>query len=450
MMSKSERIPVLLIIAGLAIPSVGLAQQPAHLAKLPSPANAVHLTLEQAKELALTNNKQLELGRLNVQEKQIAIDAAKTDYLPKLLGSATYLHFNRDLGTVVATRDRSIGGAQIGPGGNIQVPSVTIPGKTVTANVVNQDSAFGALIVAQPITKLIGVSALVDLARADACIASAQLEKGTRDLLSGVGQAFYGLVAVRRIHAALSLQAGMLEPILQAQPSAELRLAYLEVRKGKVDSEKQMVELTDLLNQLLGLPAGTCLELTEPSVPIATVASADDAALQALSSNPQICEAQQNITKAQAGLKAVRMERLPDVNIVAAYGAQNAADYIQPNFSTIGVTGSYLFVDWGKRRMVKHQRETQLAMAHRNVDAVAESVQLEARKAYAAFKQTSEQLTIANEFVAAHQQAEKGAKDAATMMTLKGATAKAQLEQMMAELNYRVAHAKLAAAIGHP
>ncbi|MFL5327563.1 MAG: TolC family protein [Gemmataceae bacterium] len=240
----------------------------------------------------------------------------------------------------------------------------------------------------------------------------------------------------------------MLEPILQAQPSAELRIAYLEVRKGTIDAEKQMAELTDLLNQLLGLPAGTCLELTEPVLPLPPVACCDDAALHALANNPQIREAEQNINKANAGFKAVRMEWLPDVNVVGAYVGQDAADYIQPNFTAVGVTGSYLFVDWGKRRMIKHQRETQRAMAQHNVDVVAESVQLEARKAYAAFKQTHDQLHIANESVAAYQEAEKGAHDPRAMMTAKGATAKAQLDQMMAELNYRVAHAKLCAAIG--
>ncbi|MFL5327564.1 MAG: TolC family protein [Gemmataceae bacterium] len=182
---------VILAVLVMSYLQPGYAQQVLPTPHPPSsPPHAMTLSLEQAKDLALANNKQLELGRLNVQEKQIAISAAKTDYLPKLLGSATYLHFNNDLGTVVATRDRALGGAQIGPGGFIQVPTVTIPGRAVTANVVNQDVTVGALMIAQPITKLIGVSVLVDLARAEACIASAQLEKGTRDLVSGVSQAF--------------------------------------------------------------------------------------------------------------------------------------------------------------------------------------------------------------------------------------------------------------------
>src|SRR5262245_46079509 len=76
----------------------------------------------------------------------------------------------------------------------------------------------------------------------------------------------YGLLAAKRIHAALALQAGMLEQLLHAKPNAELRLGLLELRKGLADAEKQIAELTDLLIQLLGLPCGTCLELVEPAL----------------------------------------------------------------------------------------------------------------------------------------------------------------------------------------
>src|SRR5689334_562501 len=83
--------------------------------------SANRLTLDEARSLALSNNKNINLGRVNLQEKQIAISAATTDYLPKLLGSGTYLHFNNDLGTVVATKERQLGGATIGPGGVVQI-----------------------------------------------------------------------------------------------------------------------------------------------------------------------------------------------------------------------------------------------------------------------------------------------------------------------------------------
>lgn len=66
------------VVACLA--SVWLA--PALAAQEPAPAAAVpirRLTLEEAQQLALENNKSLTLARLNVEVKQHAADAARKD-----------------------------------------------------------------------------------------------------------------------------------------------------------------------------------------------------------------------------------------------------------------------------------------------------------------------------------------------------------------------------------
>jgi outer membrane protein TolC len=419
-------------------------------APMPAASSPLRLTIEQARETALANNRQLQLGQLNLAEKQLAASAATKDYFPKLLGAAAYLHFNDDLGSVLASRERSLGGATIGPGGVIQIPTVSVPGRSISANVLNQDSAFATVMVAQPITKLIGVSALVDLARADVGIAAAQLDMGTRQLLSGVNQAYYGLLAARQILTALGLQAQMIDPLVKANPSPLLRLSQLELRRGLVEAHKQAAELADLLNQLLGFPPGTTLELLEPEpvpVPIATV---DEAAALAVGNSPQIREAQQNILKAQAGLKAANMAYLPDVSVFGAYTGQTAADYLQEDFSTLGVVGTYTFFEWGKRNLVHRQRQTQMVLAMKNVEAVRETVDLDARKAFLAYRQAEELLQIASETAKARQEAEKGIADVPTLMAAKSATAKAQLDQLQAAVNHRLAHAKLLETIGQP
>jgi hypothetical protein len=54
--------------------------------------------------------------------------------------------------------------------------------------VLNEVTNLASVMLVQPITKLIAVNAAVELARADRATAQAQLDKGTRDLLSGVTQ----------------------------------------------------------------------------------------------------------------------------------------------------------------------------------------------------------------------------------------------------------------------
>src|SRR5262249_10285264 len=152
----------------------------------------------------------------------------------------------------------------------------------------------------QPITKLIAVHAAVQIARADEITAHAQLDKGTRDLLSGVTQAYQGLLGAQRIQTALELQVKLLDQLLSAKPAPELRIGLLEARQGLLQVRGQVRELTEQLNDLLGLPACTVLELVDPVPAPLPVLCADDAVQLALADNPDVVAAEQGIAKAEA------------------------------------------------------------------------------------------------------------------------------------------------------
>ena len=110
--------------------------------------------------------------------------------------------------------------------------------------------------------------------------------------------------------------------------------------------------------------------------------------------------------KAAAALQVARSEWLPDVNIFGAYFNQTAVPIIQPNIGAFGISASYTFVDWGKRRHVDHQRRFQIAQANQNIQATIDKVVLEARQAYAGFEQADEAMTLAAEMVRARRDAE--------------------------------------------
>lgn len=390
------------------------------------PITARRLTLEEAKQIALTSNKALVLAHLNIDGTRYATAAAKKDYLPKIIGSETYFHFDNPLGTVVTTR----GGLQF------------------NANVINQDAALTTAFVAQPITKLIAVSAAVQADRADESIAKAKLDKGTKDLLSGVAQVYYGLVGALRIQSALQLQSTLLEQAVAAQPAPELRISLLEVRQGLVQVQGQVRELTDQLNDLLDFPPGTMLELVDPVPAVPGVQNVDQAGQMALVCNPEVREAQQTIAKAEAAVKVAKMDYLPDVNVIGGYANQTDASYIQDNFTYLGITANYTFFEWGKKNDVLMQRQTDVALARQNLNVTRDKVLLEARKAYLSFDQALQAYRLAGEMTQACLDAEQGAVSPAAAMAAKGATAKAQLEYLKAEINYRVAHAQLESAIG--
>jgi outer membrane protein len=395
-----------------------------------SAPNVRRLTLDEARILALNNNKGLALARLNLTEKGHATDAARKDYFPKLVGVDSYFHFNDNLGSVVTFQTGRLG-------------VLPVSSHTVNAAVLNQDTNLGSVMVVQPITKLLAVNAAVQLARADQGAAQAKLDKGTRDLLSGVAQAYYALLGAQRIQSALELQSNVLDQLLRAKPTPELRIGSVETRQGIVQVRGQLRELTDQLSDLLNEPPGSNFELVDPVPGEPAVRSPEEAAQRAVACNPEIREAEQDIAKAEAAMKVARMAYLPDVNVMGGYANQTGASYIQPNIGFFGLSANYTFFEWGKRRDVTRQRQMDIAMARQNVQIVVDKVQLEARKAYGSYEQAKDEYRLAGEMVQARKDAEKGAG-----AQTKADTAKAELEAMKAEIAYRVAHAQLMAIVG--
>jgi outer membrane protein TolC len=155
------------------------------------------------------------------------------------------------------------------------------------------------------------------------------------------------------------------------------------------------------------------------------------------------------VEKARAGLKVANADFLPDVNIFGSYFNQTSLAIIPPNFGAFGISATYTFFDWGKRRRVKDQRETQIAQASYNVRATIEKVRLETVQAYVGYQQTQQALGLAKDMVEARKDAEGRRKDPEGLATAKAATAKSELELIQAEIAYRVAHARLIGAIGN-
>jgi outer membrane protein TolC len=265
-------------------------------------------------------------------------------------------------------------------------------------------------------------------------------------LLSGVAQAYYALLGAQRIEAALALQVQMLEGLVKKTPLPALRVGLLEAQQGLVQVRGQMRELNDQLDNLLDLPPCTRLELVEPIPVEPPVRCADDAAQVALANSPEVRAAQQDVAKARAALQVARLDYVPDVLLFGGFQNQTAVQAIQPTFSFLGVTANYTFWEWGKRKNITNQRKTQIALAEQNVQVTMDKVQLEARKTYNSFEQAREAYQLAAAMVQARKEAEKTAEGPAAIQA-KADTARAELDQMKAEIAYRVAHAQLAAII---
>jgi outer membrane protein TolC len=434
---RSWLLAATLAALGLAAPLA--AQGP------PAPATppVLRITLDEAKQRALGNNKLLNLAGLNVQAKGYAVKAMRANYFPQVTGAAVYMHYNDDLGEVITTKDRSLLGR----------PLLTIPSKSFEVAIFQQDSSFFNVGALQPITDLLKVRQGVKIAQADQRIAQAQLEKGIRDLVSGVEQLYWGLLAARRIEA--GAREGLRGAELLAQTKTlEARTALLEARQAVQQVEKEVADLREKMNALLDLPLCTRLELVEPALPVLPFHCAEEVIDLAVAASPEVREAQHTIAKADAAVAAGKLDYVPSIAAVGGYVNQQSVPAIQPNIGYVGVIGTYTFVDWGKRRNVVHERQMLVSMASLKLQQTMDDVRQNATKAFREVVETQDALKTAEEMVVLRKEAEKKAttpealKNPAALIAATQARMTAEVDAIKADLAYRMAYVKLMSLIG--
>lgn len=443
MANTSRRRLLLLALVTLALIRPQVAQAQDATATAPpanTPPAVARLTLDEVKARALANNKLLQLAARNIQSKQYATRAMQANYFPQIIGQSIYMHFNDDLGTVLTGGGRTVSG----PRGR---PLFTFPTTAVNVAVINQDTALNSVLVVQPITDLLKVRQGVKVARADEQIAQALMEKGTRELLSGAQQLFWGLLAAQRIQGGAQLAVAGAEELAKTG-SLDGRLALVEAKQGLQEVSDQVADVEIQLNILLDQPTCTKIELIEPPLPLSPVKSCDEAVGLALATSPEVREAQQNVCKAKAGVQVAKVDFYPNLAVVGGYTNQTLADYIQPNISYIGAVGSYTFVDWGKRRYKLREAEEVVGMAILKCQQTRDDVRQKALKAFQEYDSTLTALKLAGEMAELRQEVAQKATDPAAKFTAAKDLGKAQVEAVKADLNHRTAHVKLMALIG--
>jgi outer membrane protein TolC len=422
-----------------ALPALAAAPQHA-------PPAVMRLTLEEAKQRAVSNSKLLGAAAHNVDSKGYAVRAMRADYFPKVIGTELYMHFNDDLGSVLTVGRKTTRGP-------LGVRTFTVPGRVLSFAVVNQDTSVASVNAVQPLTDLLKVRQGVKIAQADQGIAQAELEAGTRKIVSGVEQLYWGLLAARRIQA--GAQEGMRGAEMLAKTgSLEGRTALVEAQQGLQQVDQQIADLQEQMNGLLDLPLCTTLDLVEPPLPGVPFHCADDVVGLALANSPEIREAQETIAKAEAAVAAGKLDYVPSIAVVGGYSNQTFADYIQPNFSYVGVVGSYTFIDWGKRKNTIRERQQLLAAAHLKLQATQDDVRQKAVKAFREVGETLAALQTAQQLVELRKEAEKAAttpqalRNPAPLLEATKARALAEVDAIKADLAYRQAYVNLMILIG--
>ena len=368
---------------------------------------AMELTLGQAIDLALAQNRQIKLAQLAVVESEHKKTIARSQYFAQIQNQSTVLHITELAGVNF-------------PAGAFGSPPATgpIPSQSLIIDQGSLTAYTSGTGLAQPLTQMFKIHESNRAATADINSAKIQVNQAENEIALKVRQLYYGILVAQLKEQAAREEVEASQVKLQESTDAvaqgkaldevalDSRAELLGAKQSALAESLQAQDLTFTLDDLLGLPLTTQFRLIEASsAPAISVPPREECVRIARGQSPEIHAAQQAVEKAKAGLAAAKDAYIPDVTAVARYSYQSGVPLLVHNFGTFGVTFSYDLFDGGRRSAEIADSRTLLSQAELNLTRVEEEIAVQVETAYDKVVQMQSMVGLAEEVLKARTEA---------------------------------------------
>ena len=420
----------------------------------PSPR---HITLQESLQLAFKHNHDIRIAGYSVEQKQHAKEAAKSSYFPSIRNDSNFMH-------ATDTELIEIKAGSLGVAGGTSIPPANA--------IINQgEKSFitSGTQITQPLTTLLKIRRENDLAQAELIASREKAQLTGNDVALAVHEVYYKfLIAqahraaiVERIKAAEDLQRERVQQVkfgsALEQESIDSRAQLLQAQQEILTTDLQLSDLKLELNDLIGLPLTTALDLDPAVTEVQETCRREECVTAAEGAHPEIRAARADVQKAEAALRLVKTDIwLPDVDAFARYSYAENVPFLARNFGTFGVHFGFDVFDSGRKRALLRERQAQLSQARENLAKVTDVVELSVERAYNKLERTQQMLKVSEEVLALRiesnrvrqQELLRGAalNSQADAATAQEYDAKALLLQ--SQLDYQQAHDELLDAMG--
>src|SRR5262245_15529931 len=365
------------------------------LSQSPAASAAETLTLEQAIELALRDNRQVKNAALEVSKFEDRLAATRTRRLPEVQFRA---HGPQLLSSLDFKSDQGVFGnyPNIGP----------IPAQQTLISTPRRPTAVLVGQINQPLSQL--YRAGLELKQLDAGreIAGQQVRAQRQSVINNVKQVYYAILqtqsALRTTEETIKLyqELDRVTGEYVAQQVA-LKGESLEVKTRLAKSEYEALELNDQLasqkeqlNQMLGRDIHT--EFNVSATPAFSRYEVDLAAarVQALTQRPEIQEARLRIKQAEYDRRIKKSEYIPDISLSFSYVSPQNINFVPRQIASIGVTMSWEPFDWGRKKREIAEKSRNLEQAQHSLRETESAVLIEVNSEFRKLQQTRKLLAI--------------------------------------------------------
>jgi outer membrane protein TolC len=416
-----------------------------------------HITLQEAVQLALKHNHNVRIAHYGVDEKQYVKEAAKSSYFPSI---------RNDSGFMRITDTQLI---QLAPGSLGTAAGTPIPPANSIINQGGRSLVTSGTQITQPLSSLLKIKHANEIAEADVKASREKSDLTENDVALAVHEVYYRILVARAHHSATEARIKATEELnierveqvkygsALDQDSIESRAQALQSKQELLTTDLQLSDLKLKLNDLMGLPLTTDLDLDPTTAAFQETCPREECVKTATESHPEIREARAQVEKAQAAVRLAKTDIwVPDVDAFARYSHQDNVPFLAHNFGTFGIHFGYDLFDGGRKRAVLHEHEAQLAQAKENLAKLTDELELAVETSLNKLERTQQMLKVSEEVLALRSESNRvlqqelvqGAalKSQAAMATAQEYDAKALLLQT--QLDYSVAYDEFIHAMG--
>jgi outer membrane protein TolC len=365
------------------------------------------LSLRQAIDLALQQNRDIKLAQLGVVDSEHKKEIARSAYFPHIKNESSILHITE------------LAGVEIPAGAFGTHPDTgPIPGQNLFLDQGALTSYTSGTGLDQPFTQMFKIHESNRAAIADINTAKIQVNQAQNEVALKVRQLYYGILIAQLKQQAAEEEVAASRVKLQESTDAvkqgsaldvavlESRASFLDAGQTALTQKLQIHDLMVTLDDLLGLPLTTDLQLdADTSVASVPTPSREECIQIAQQHSPDIQSAEQAVVKAKAGLGAAKDAYIPDITGLARYSYQSGVPLLVHNFGTFGVSFSYDLFDGGRRNSQIKDSRTILSQAQLNLAKVEEEVAVQVESAYDRVEQLQNLVSVAQEVLQARTEA---------------------------------------------
>src|SRR5437868_3741023 len=354
------------------------------------------LTLDEALQLAKSNNRDLKQFGFDVGRQREALGEAKTHLYPRFDTSVLAAQ-------LLAPLDFTINAGQVGrfPG------AWPIPESNNDPHAPARPITIASVTLPPPLTQPIRVHLFIADQRLKVDAAQLSSDQREQKLADDVRQSYYQVLRSQIQYESQQSMVKYLEELLQLtdrrfNQQAALKVDRLSVKAELAKASDQLTTIEDALadnkealNHLLGRSVQTefSVELVPATFPEQEDLSA--ARATALEHRPEVKLAANRVRQADLATRSEKSHYIPDVAIQASYFSPANINFLPENIGSVGALLTWQPWDWGEKRHKVRQAALAEQQEELSLEDTREQILLDVNSKFRHLREARSHLAVA-------------------------------------------------------